>query len=111
MYTDGSMKYRLDDVANFIVSRCSPCNENIQFLTSPSSGIDRPVLHVVVHYCDFTKDDFLQYPGIDECLNNGLNMLIQRDAFGTYLIANSEFLCALFFDSIYLGLVADTKPQ
>ncbi len=100
MYTDGSMRYRLDDVANFIMSRCSPCNENLQFSTSPSSGIDRPFLHVAVHYCDVKKDNFLQYPGKDECLNNGLSFFIQNDAFGTYLIADAEFVSTLFFNSM-----------
>ncbi len=87
--TNDCMKHRLDDVAGFILSRCPPSYNDFYSSTSPSSGINWRVLYVRVGACGFTLDEFLRYPGIDECLRNGLEVFYSRFK---QLVATSEFL-------------------
>lgn len=75
--------------------RSSPdhfCRSNIlkgSLPSSLSSGINRPVLQkVFIRKCNFTFNDFLQYPGIRECLHNGLGV----EFAGFTLVVTSEFL-------------------
>ncbi len=77
----------LDDVAGFIVSRCSP-TDYFRSSTSQLSGINSPILQEVsILHCDFTENDFLQYPGIDELLNNGLKLSYDSSH---HLVATSD---------------------
>ncbi len=103
--TNESIGHRLDDVAGFIVSRCSPSYDDFYSSTFPLPGIKGRVLEAIVNECDFTLDEFLQYPGIDECLRNGL-----KASFGglTQLVAGCEF--SGFLTCVY-ALVANANLQ
>ncbi len=79
--TDWSVEHHsLDDVAGFIVSRCSPSDDDYRSSVPQSHGINLPILREVsIKYCDFEEDEFLEYPGIDKCLNNGFNVSFQEN--------------------------------
>lgn len=86
------MRHRLDDVAGFILSQCSPSDDGFRSSTSPSSGNNSPILReVFIYCCDFTEDGFLQYPGIDKCLNNGFNVSLEEGALKLLYSADCEF--------------------
>lgn len=93
VYAIGWEGHRLGDVAGFLVSCCSPSDHHFCSSTPQSSGINSPILKEAhIEWCDFTEEKFLQYPGIDKCLNNGLNVSFQRTALELSYSADCEFL-------------------
>lgn len=77
LHVDAPSRHQLEEVASTIVSRFS-LPPGCTSTHAASDTVVNALRHIRLSHCDFDLQEILQYPGIDQCVQAGLDILVTR---------------------------------